>query len=138
LPHRHLDKAQIARLGCCNYIKEAHNVIILGATGSGKTYLASAFGQAACRNFYPVRYVRLPELLGDLAIARGEGTYRQVIKPYKQVKLLILNEWLLSPLKEIEARDLWKSWKRGIERLPRSFVRRSRAGDGTTKTANPP
>lgn len=103
---RKLDKAKISRLAVCNYILEAHNIIILGATGSGKTYLSNAFGMAAARNFYTVKYVRVPDLLGELAIARGDGTYRKVIKAYKQVKLLILDEWLLFPLKESEARDL--------------------------------
>ncbi len=103
---RKLVKEQIIRLASCIYIQEAHNIIILGATGSGKTYLSNAFGMAASRNFYTVKYVRLPDLLGELAIARGEGTYRKVIKAYKQVKLLILDEWLLFPLKESEARDL--------------------------------
>ena len=103
---RKLDKNLITRLGTCNYIDEMHNVIILGATGNGKTYIANALGMTASRNFYTVRYVRLPDLLGELAIARAEGNYRKVIKPYKQAKLLILDEWLLYPLKESEARDL--------------------------------
>jgi len=103
---RGLDKALIARLGTCNYIREHQNLIILGATGSGKTYLSNAFGMTANRNFLSVRYVRLPDLLGELAIARAEGTYRKVIKAYKQVNLLILDEWLLYPLKDSESRDL--------------------------------
>ncbi|MCL5981167.1 MAG: IS21-like element helper ATPase IstB [Firmicutes bacterium] len=103
---RQLDKALITRLGTCNYVQECHNIIVLGATGSGKTYLANALGMTASRNFYTVRYVRIPDLLGELAIARAEGNYRKVIKNYKQVKLLILDEWLLYPLKETEARDL--------------------------------
>lgn len=77
---RQLDKALITRLGTCNYVQECHNIIILGATGSGKTYLANAFGMTASRNFYTVRYVRIPDLLGELAIARVEGNYRKVIK----------------------------------------------------------
>lgn len=103
---RKLDKGLITRLGTCNYIDERHNVIILGATGSGKTYLANALGVNAGRNFYTVRYVRLPDLLAELSIARAEGVYRKAIKSYRQVKLLILDEWLLYPLKESEARDL--------------------------------
>lgn len=105
-PDRKLDKAQIARLATCNYVQEYHNILILGATGSGKTYISCAFGMAANRNFYMVKYVRLPDLLNDLAISRGDGTYRKVIKHYKQVNLLILDEWLLFPLKESETRDL--------------------------------
>lgn len=103
---RHLDKALITRLGSCNYVRESRNIIILGATGSGKSYLANAFGMTASRNFFTVRYTRLPDLLGELAIARAEGGYQKIIKSYKQVKLLILDEWLLYPLKESETRDL--------------------------------
>ena len=103
---RKLDKTLIIRLGTCSYVADCHNIIILGATGSGKTYLANAFGITANRNFYTVRYVRLPELLAELAVARANGSYRKVIKQYKQIKLLILDEWLLYPLKEAEARDL--------------------------------
>jgi DNA replication protein DnaC len=103
---RNLDKAQITRLGTCNYIDECHNIIILGTTGSGKTYISNAFGMKAARNFYTTRYIRLPDLLGELAIARAEGNYRKVIKNYTQVKLLIIDEWLLYPIKETEARDL--------------------------------
>lgn len=105
-PDRELDKALITRLGTCNYIEEHHNIIIMGATGSGKTYLANAFGVTAARKLYSVRYIRLPDLLGELAIARAEGTYRKVIKGFKQTALLILDEWLLYPLKDMEARDL--------------------------------
>jgi DNA replication protein DnaC len=73
---------------------------------AGKTYLACAFGIAACRNFLPVKYIRLPELLNELAVARGEGIFQRVMKAYKKVPLLILDEWLLVSLKENEARDL--------------------------------
>ena len=103
---RKLDRGQITRLAACNYIQEKHNLIILGASGAGKTYLACAFGIAACRNFYSVKYIRLPDLLNELAVARGEGIYKKVMKQYKKVKLLILDEWLLVPLTHTEARDL--------------------------------
>ena len=103
---RKLDKAQIARLSTCNYIQERHNLIILGASGAGKTYLSCAFGIAACRNFYTAKYIRLPDLLNELAVARGEGIYKKVMHQYKKVKLLILDEWLLVSLTDIEARDL--------------------------------
>lgn len=105
-PERKLDKAQILRLSSCNYIQQAQNVIILGATGTGNTYLACALGMAANRNFYEVKYMRLPDLLVEIAIAREAGTYREVMKKYKKVILLILDEWLLYSLTESEARDL--------------------------------
>jgi len=105
-PDRKLDMAQITALSTCNYIAEHHNIIILGATGNGKTYLSNAFGIAANRQFYPVQYVRLPDLLAELAIARSEHTYQKVVKRYKETALLILDEWLLFPLKENESRDV--------------------------------
>ncbi|WP_410514037.1 IS21-like element helper ATPase IstB [Paenibacillus sp. BR2-3] len=103
---RKLDRTQILRLATGTYIHDKLNIIIMGASGAGKTYLACAFGIAACRNFYPVKYIRLPELLNELAVARGEGIFQRVMKSYKKVPLLILDEWLLVSLKESEARDL--------------------------------
>lgn len=103
---RRLDKKLIARLATCAYIDDHRNIILMGATGSGKTWISNAFGNKAVQNFMSVRYVRLPEVLAELAIARAEGTYRKVLKHYAGVRLLILDEWLLYPLKEQEARDL--------------------------------
>jgi DNA replication protein DnaC len=105
-PDRKLDKATISTLATCNYIQDKHNIVILGAAGAGKSYLGCAFGVAACRNFFGVKYIRLPELLNDLAVARGEGSFKSMIKEYKKVSLLIVDEWLLMPLSSPEARDL--------------------------------
>jgi len=71
---RKLDRDQIIQLSTCGYITDNRNIIILGATGAGKTYLSCAFGMAACRQFYSVKYIRLPELLDELAVARGVGS----------------------------------------------------------------
>ncbi len=92
LPERKLDKAQLTRLTSCSYIQESHNIVLLGATGAGKTYIACALSMAASRSFYTVRYIRLPDLLVEIAIARGEGTYREYMKKFKKIKLLILDE----------------------------------------------
>ena len=99
-----LDKAQIARLASCNFIYEHHNLMLLGATGCGKTYIACALGMAVARQFLTVQYVRLPELLSELAISRTTGTFCKTIDKYKKSALLILDEWLLYQLKENEAR----------------------------------
>jgi DNA replication protein DnaC len=103
---RKLEREEISRLATCEYITERHNIIILGPSGAGKTYLSCAFGLAACRHFHSVKYTRLPELLNDLTVARGEGVYRKVIGDYGKVNLLILDEWLLMPLRDEETRDL--------------------------------
>lgn len=118
---RHLDKALITRLATCAYVDEHHNIILLGAAGGGKTYLSNAFGVKAVQNFYSVRYIRLPELLAELALARAEGTYRKALKLYTQVKLLILDEWLLYPLKDTEARDLLEIAERRYKKASTIF-----------------
>ncbi len=97
---RKLNKAQIDKLSTCDYINDKHNIIIMGASGAGKSYLACAFGMEACKRFYTVKYVRLPELLSDLAVARGEGIYKKVLNQYRKVNLLILDEWMLVSLTE--------------------------------------
>lgn len=103
---RRLEQSQILRLATGNYIQEKLNVILMGASGAGKTFIGCALGNAACRHLYATKYIRLPELLTDLAIARGEGTYKKVIAHYKKVSLLIVDEWLLVPLTITESRDL--------------------------------
>ena len=103
---RKLSKEQLLQLSTCSFINEKHNIIILGATGAGKTYLSCALGMAACRHFYSVKYIRLPDLLDELSIARGEGIFQKVMQGYKKIDLLILDEWLLIPLSATESRDL--------------------------------
>lgn len=103
---RKLDKAQMIEFSTCRYISENHHIIIKGASGNGKTYIACALGIAACKNFIKVRYVRLPDLLNELAIAHGEGTFEKTIRSYQRVDLLILDEFLLSPLSSDQAREL--------------------------------
>lgn len=103
---RKLNKDLITRLSSCQFIKEKHNVIIMGATGTGKSYIACALGMEACKNYYTVKYIRLPELLTELQIARGVGQFIKTVKQYRSVDLLIIDEWMLVSLNEYEARDL--------------------------------
>jgi DNA replication protein DnaC len=90
--------------------------------------LSNAFGVKAAQNFYTVRYIRLPELLAELALARAEGTYRKVLKQYAQVKLLILDEWLLYPLKDTEARDLLEIAERRYKKASTIFCSQFNVG----------
>ena len=103
---RKLNRELLLELSTCSYITEKHNIIILGATGAGKTYLGCALGMAACRHFFSVKYVRLPDLLDELSVARGEGIFQKVMAGYKRIDLLVLDEWLLIPLSDAESRDI--------------------------------
>ncbi len=103
---RKLDKAQILRFASCQFIEDRHHIIFKGASGNGKTYISNAIGNAACRKFKKVRYIRMPELLDELSIAKGYGTLKKTIKSYQKVDLLILDEWLIRTLKPSEAYDL--------------------------------
>lgn len=103
---RKLNRDELLRLASCNYIRECQNIIIMGATGSGKSWLCCALGLVACRCRYTVKYVRLPELLDELKEARLNNHYRKVINQYMRPKLLIIDEWLLRPLGETDAGDV--------------------------------
>ena len=103
---RHLDKAEILRLSTCNYVDEGRHIILKGASGNGKTYIACALGNAACRRFKTVRYMRMPELLDEFSIARSGGELQKLLKAYKKVDLLIVDEWLIRPLEPQETYDL--------------------------------
>ena len=99
-PERGLDRKKINELDQCDYILNGSNVIIMGATGVGKTYLACALGNSACRSRYTCRYVRMPNLTDELGLAKDSGPFQKIIQQYTKPRLLILDEWLLNPLDE--------------------------------------
>ena len=109
---RHLDKGKMLRFATCNYIDEGRHIILKGASGNGKTYIACALGNAACRKFKTVRY----ELLDELSIAKANGEFAKVIKTYKKVDLLILDEWLIRKLTPNDAYNLLEIIETRIER----------------------
>lgn len=103
---RKLNRDLIRRLVTCEYITEHRNLFITGATGSGKTYLACAFGMEACKQRYKTKYVRLPDLLLELEMSRNEGTYKKIQAKYANPILLIIDEWLLLKPTESEQQDI--------------------------------
>lgn len=105
-PARKLDKAQIARLSDFSWISEGRNLFITGACGTGKTWLASAFGNAACRQGIKVKSVRVNRLLSDLLAARTDGSWAKLLAELKKPELLILDDFGLSPLDVLHCRDL--------------------------------
>ena len=105
-PERRLNREQILRPGLLHLPPGSPQCHHSGSHRCRKTYLACALGMAASRSFYSVRYIRLPDLLVEISVARANGTYRDYMKKLRKEKLLILDEWLLYPLKEAEARDV--------------------------------
>ena len=116
LPDRQLDRAELLRYSACKFVDDGRHIILKGATGSGKTYIACALGICACRRFKHVRYIRLPELLDELSLAKAAGEFKKAIKQYKKADLLILDEWLLRSLSMDEAYDLLEVVEARIER----------------------
>jgi DNA replication protein DnaC len=103
---RGIDRALLAKLVDGDWIDRKHNLLITGATGTGKSWIACALGHKACRDNRSVLYHRLPRLLEALALARGDGRYARLLKTLSRVELLILDDWGLAPLTGEQRRDL--------------------------------
>ena len=126
---RKLNRDLINRLASCEYIPEYRNIFITGATGSGKTYMACAFGMEACKHYYSVRFVRLPDLLLELQAAREDGVFQNVLKKYTTPTLLIIDEWLLLKLNESEAKNLFELIHKRRKRTSTIFCSQFREED---------
>jgi len=118
---RKLNRNLIERLATCEYITEYRNIFITGATGSGKTYMACAFGMEACKQRYKTAYIRLPDLLLELDMARSNGTYKKVLAKYANPVLLIIDEWLLLKPTEAEQHDIMELLHRRRKRSSTIF-----------------
>jgi DNA replication protein DnaC len=103
---RGLNRQQVLSLGNGDWIQSHHNLLITGPTGIGKSYLACAFVERACRRGYTAAYLRLPRLLHQLAVARGDGSYPRLLGRLARLDLLAIDDWLLAPLRDGERRDL--------------------------------
>ena len=114
---RKLNCSLIERLATCEYITEHRNLFITGATGSGKTYMACAFGMEACKQRYKTKYVRLPDMLLELDLARTDGTYKKVQAKYANPVLLIIDEWLLLKPTEAEQHDILETAPQKTEEI---------------------
>jgi DNA replication protein DnaC len=103
---RGLDRALFLKLAACGWVAERRNLLLTGASGLGKSWLACALGHKACRENISVLYMRMPRLLADLAIAHGEARYARLLRSLARVKLLILDDWGPESLTANQARDL--------------------------------
>jgi DNA replication protein DnaC len=105
-PKRELEKATVRQLATCRWIAEHQNVVITGMTGTGKTYLACALAQQACRKGYRAIYRRATRLNEELALAHADGTYSILLARLARADVLVIDDWGLAPPKDQERRDL--------------------------------
>ena len=103
---RGLQRSQVAQLAGCQWIRQKHNLLLTGPTGTGKTYLACALGNQACRQGLSSRYFRVPRLLEQLAIAHVDGSYPRLMQQLSRTDVLILDDWAIAPLTAAQRNDL--------------------------------
>lgn len=105
-PQRGLDRSVIQTLATCQWIRDSLNLLIDGATGSGKTFIASAFANKACREGFRTLCCRAPRLFEELALAHGDGSYLKLMKSIAKVDLMLIDDWGLSKMTDSQQRDL--------------------------------
>ncbi|MEA2015332.1 MAG: IS21-like element helper ATPase IstB [Actinomycetota bacterium] len=105
-PERTIDKKVVQTLSACTYIEKSLNVVVSGKTGSGKSYIICALGNAACRRLYRVKYYRIPELLLEIEDARSRGNYLKFMRSLQKIRLLILDDVGLKTYTVEESRDI--------------------------------
>jgi len=103
---RELDKAVIRQLATCRWVQEHQAVLVTGPTGTGKSFIACALAQQACRKGYRAYYRRASRLFDDLKLARADGTYGRLLGKLARVDVLVLDDWGLAPVHDQERRDL--------------------------------
>lgn len=102
---RGLDKSLLLKLADCQWVN-SHNILIVGPTGTGKTFLACAFAHKACLSNHTASYYRLPRLLADLSLSRGDGRYKKYMENLAKINVLILDDFGLTPFTDENRRDL--------------------------------
>jgi DNA replication protein DnaC len=105
-PARGLDRRLVLQLAQGEWIHQTLNILVLGPTGVGKTFLACALGHAACRQHFNVRYERTSRLLQQTALAHADGSYPKLLDAFARIQVLVLDDWLRDPLTRLQSQDL--------------------------------
>jgi DNA replication protein DnaC len=105
-PARGLEKTVVRQLATCQWARAKQNVIVVGATGVGKSFIGAALAECACRHGLRALLVRVPRLLEELALARAAGAYASALARLAKVDVLVLDDFLLAPMNDTDRRDL--------------------------------
>jgi DNA replication protein DnaC len=106
---RGLDKTVIRALAKdSSWVRNHENIFVIGPCGVGKSFLACALAQKACRDGYSALYLRAPALFRELALARADGSMRQLLARLSRLDVLVIDDWAMAPLSETERRELWE------------------------------
>ena len=105
-PTRGLDRRLVLQLAQGEWIHQHLNILVLGPTGVGKTFLASALAHAACRHNFHVRYERTSRLLHHIGLSHADGSYPRLLDSLARVQLLVLDDWLRDPLTRPQSQEL--------------------------------
>ena len=103
---RGLDRSQLASLASCDWVRASQNLLIQGATGSGKTYLACALAHQACRAGLSAQYVRAPRLFEELALCHADGSFRKHLAAMAKISLVVIDDFAIAPIGPRERNDL--------------------------------
>ncbi len=105
-PRRELDRAVVRQLASCKWVQEHQTVLVTGATGTGKTYVACALAQQACRKGMRAVYRRAPRFFDELRLARADGSYPRLLARIAKIDVLVLDDFAIAPVSDAERRDL--------------------------------
>jgi DNA replication protein DnaC len=103
---RGIEKATMRQLATCQWVRAKQNVVVIGPTGVGKTYIAAALAEAACRRGLRALFMRVPRLVEELSVARVAGAYASALARISKIDVLVLDDFLLAPMTDSEKRDL--------------------------------
>ena len=105
-PERGIAKSTLRQFGTCGWVREHHNVIVIGKTGVGKSYFGAALADVACRTGHRALFTRVPRLLEELNLARTSGTFASLLGKLSRIDVLVLDDFLLNPMTDDERRNL--------------------------------